>query len=93
MSEEIKVGDLVIIVRSTSCCGETSDIGDIFTAGTVFNSPVTECDICGKSLGNTTLVGIQGEEDGESGYPLSRLKKINPSTEPERVETQQEITA
>ncbi len=90
MSEQIKVGDLVVVVRVNHRCSEYL-LGRI---GVVNDIPVThigiECNKCGMhnlAFPNSPVAVITLRTRG--WVPLSWLKKIPPLSEPETVERKQ----
>ena len=88
MSERIEVGDLVIKVRPTYCCGATCNLGRIHCV--VVDDSWTRlvvCDTCGKTVRNIDTVKL----DNGTYCELTRLRKIPPLTEPEH--TTEEISA
>jgi hypothetical protein len=87
MSEPIKTGDLVQIVRPTRCgCGKS--IGLIFQVSAV-ESHSSYCDTCKAQLG-TEIVALGLHH---YGMPLWRLKRIPPLSELEGEKRDEEITA
>jgi hypothetical protein len=76
VSEQIKVGDLVLVVRPRLCCGHDFKLGLIFTALSVQ-----------KIGGLCTFCGKDGDEEVVSGGDFrilrNRLKRIPPLDEPE----------
>ncbi len=92
MSERIKVGDLVMIVRGHECVMNLYQ-GVIFTV-TGFVQPRFggwHCARCGRD-------NAGGNEAAATGFhkahaPISWLKKIPPLTEPETVERKEELPA
>lgn len=87
MSEPIKVGDLVQIVRPTTCCGDENATGLVFVVQAI---SVTDwwCE-CGAS-GDDCVHAMH--QDGEC-VELSRLKRIPPLSELDDVKQDEEITA
>lgn len=87
MSEPIKVGDLVVVVRLRSCCG-TGRTGTIFKVDNLYQGRMS-------CLGCTTMRddGVLARRTGDfNGYEISRLKRIPPLDELEGVLAQREIT-
>jgi len=82
---DIKVGDLVVIVRPKFCCGDDSTIGKIFTV-TGFRSE-WHC-LCGAQ--GKDLCVMRGDW---WRCHISRVRKIPPLSDPETTETREELTA
>lgn len=85
---DIKAGDLVMVARPGICCGDTEDIGKVFTATRVFMCFTSHCNICGDK---SAEVLVSDDDDFTAGYPASRLIKINPPSIDESTETKQEL--
>ena len=83
----IKAGDLVMVVRPSSCCPRESGLGNVFKVGAieVHSGPCPHCgnDITLPAAFNTT-VGLWCE--------LHRLKRIEPLADLDIAERQEEIT-
>jgi hypothetical protein len=88
MSEPIKVGDLVMVIRwpheHSAPCARVGMVGIV----SVIDGQ-THCHICGKVFNerSATLGPMSGL------IPISWMVKIDPPAEPERVETREELTA
>lgn len=89
MSERIEVGDLVVIIKPTSCCGYSGGIGKIYIVGNM-RSFRGRCLLCG-AIGNGEPLACWGS--GSRGVPTRRLKKLPPLTEPETITERDEMTA
>ena len=90
MSEPIKVGDLVIVLRPSMCCPqEKPHIGRIFTVSSFETLNATPCERCGDK--STITVAI--EPGSYKGYDIRRLKRIPPIAELGDVKRDEEITA
>ena len=89
MSEPIKVGDLVQIIRGALCCGGGDHIGHVFVVQSFRERPSSPC-LCGTSMTGTNAVraGLRG-----FGYDVLRLKRIPPLSELEGEKRDEEITA
>lgn len=85
MNNEIRPGDLVMVVRPTTCCGSMKSIGTVFEVAEIGNY------FCHCVLYNFAGNGIAALVDAESGYPIQRLKKLNPPAEQEIIEREKEI--
>lgn len=95
MSDEIKVGDLVMVVRGLRCCGNSRKLGLAFTVAEIAyhdGNVRLECVHCGS----------KGQSDGTLAYPergkgqgvfLYQLKKIDPPAQDESEETKRELVA
>ena len=89
MSEPIKVGDLVMLVRE--CCPVDSAIGKIFSVAELRNHSYW-CHYCRWSAGQLSGARVNGQ-DSHCSYPLSWLKRIPPLSELEGENRDEEITA
>jgi hypothetical protein len=88
MSGEIKVGDLVIVVRGCHYCGKADDVGRIFTVEWLdLCYANTMC--CDKKLPPEICASTLTEEVAIS---LRDLKKIDPPAQNEAIETAREST-
>ena len=100
MSEPIKVGDLVAVVKPgrARCCD--GGLGAIFTV-TSIGKPLRSnggtgwsCSFCGRS-GNFTAPDTDAVAEGlegVTGIPVRRLKRIPPLSELEGERTQEDIS-
>lgn len=91
MSDLIKPGDLVMVVRPSECCGNYGDIGIIGTVSAIPNWVADMiCRSCGtKTLNMTSHVVVMG-----GGVNICRLKKIDPpalSDDVERIRELEEV--
>jgi hypothetical protein len=94
MSNEIRVGDLVMVVRPNGCpsCEQVS-LGKVF-AVTAINGIYTSwyCTKCDRDT--TDKIGTDVSIQTVGGkFHSRRLKRIAPLSEPESVETNERITA
>ena len=87
MSEQISVGDLVVIVRASHCCGRDKTLGRIFTVEAI-SSTNYQCRRC-KVITEASLCAWR---DGWV-VPLSRLKRIPPLAELEQTTEQEKEPA
>jgi hypothetical protein len=85
VSEPIRNGDLVQIVRPSPCCGGGDSIGHVFEAREVGGTHV-RCAACGRR----TMGPSAGDASGYY-FPLTRLKRIPPLSELEGEKTQEDI--
>ena len=80
MSGPIKKGDLVMVVLPALCgCGLAhKKVGTVFSVAYVANAR-WRCFHCGfEYTGGLAATGTRNERGKKVGYPLSRLKKIDP---------------
>ena len=90
MSERIEVGDLVMVVKPTPCCGNTKAIGAVFVVDFVGSKHThTECAYCRLITKSTRYAYVTKSQC----YDIPRLKKIVPPAQDESVETEREVTA
>ena len=93
MENDIKAGDLVMVVRPMPCCGNLSWVGRIFKAGVVEQCSYG-CSQCGRhSIELTTELSGFSPIGQPYAVEISRLIKIDPPAQPESTETRKEITA
>lgn len=84
-NETIRPGDLVMVVRPTVCCWNSSAVGKIFTVREI-SEGMGICVWClHKANKKQAHTG-----NGNTAYILSRLKKINPPSKIETTEQQKE---
>ena len=88
MTERIAVGDLVMVVRPSPCCGSDLAVGRrIFTVASLdFDSGT--CSGCGA---NIPPVKAAFNENNGKHYQLNRLKRIPPLSELESSKTDEPI--
>lgn len=88
MTDSIKPGDLVMIVRAKPCCGVASHMGLVATAEQPkSHGAALRCDYCGLLDRDFTDYYKLGK-----GYAhVSRLKKIDPPALDESVERVREL--
>jgi hypothetical protein len=85
----IKVGDLVMVVRPLTCCGEgLEDIGNVFKVVDLWSSQ-SVCAECGKVDPDICAMHIVAY--GKAGFPFNRLIKIDPPANSESTKYDQEI--
>lgn len=77
MSQNIKVGDLVMVVRS-SCEHEERFLGSVFVVPKLIYDCST-CRTCGHY--NDTQWHAASPDDLSTGYPITHLKRIPPLSE------------
>lgn len=83
---EIKVGDLVVVVKPTLCCGRGESVGKIFTV-TGFRKD--HLCVCGDRSSGTYAV----MDDGFNRRAIARLRRIPPLSELETTEHKEETPA
>jgi len=72
----ISVGDLVMVVRPTSCCGNSKNIGAVFIVDDILIN-VGECAYC--SIKEAVACAFEPNwKYGMGAYSLNRLKRIDP---------------
>ncbi len=82
MDRPIEVGDLVMVVRPTPCCGET-DYGSVFKVKEI---GIAHCDTCNeprKVAFNTT----------DGGWAISQLIRIDPPALADETRQDERLTA
>ena len=98
MSEPIKAGDLVVVVRTLNCCDrDRGALGKIFTVEQLIPATKFHCQAClavwsGNNTGARLAVGYNRAGDPGS-WPLTFLIKINPPALDETHDTSEELTA
>lgn len=92
MNEPIKVGDLIMIVKPSLCCGCRKTIGHVHTVvRDADRLPFGRCTECGHSFAHSQETSVKLDN---GNYILrTRLKRIPPLTEPEGVEHKEELPA
>jgi len=83
---DIKAGDLVMVVRPSTCCGNSSLLGSIFTVDDVFRG-IGRCGRCGHI--HTLPVDIV--ETPNLSLLASTLKKIDPPAEGDSLPTRKDL--
>jgi len=83
MSKDIKVGDLVIVVKPSLCCGILKDIGSIFTVLNAMPATYVTCIYCHNRKENENYLLLSNN----MGCHKSRLIKIDPPQLPEEITT------
>ena len=83
--ENIKVGELVMVVKPTRCCKSDDRISSIGVVERVYDGK-TECKHCGEIHDKESIAKV-----GEYGFFLDRLKKIPPLSELDKIETKEEL--
>ena len=93
MSEPIKVGDLVMIVRV--CCAKRDALGAIFSVAGIdsYRTGAWQCRHCMTTGRDCRVKATAKYGDGNMHAPLSWLKRIPPLSELEGEKRDEEITA
>lgn len=87
MSQDIKPGDTVMVVRGLRCCGnDGGHLGLTYVVSGVEMADAT-CAACGAPI----LEDVAFRASDEKGALVSMLKKLPPLTEDESNETRQDI--
>jgi hypothetical protein len=87
---EIKVGDLVMVVRPSFCIGGDDGIGTIFVVLSIYEEKnLGPCEYCHKKTCNVGHYAY----DGTFAWGINRLKKIDPLAGQDSTEYKEELTA
>lgn len=87
MSEPIKVGDLVMIIRGNKCCGRTDSLGVTFQVTEIRHHE----GICKYCCAHNS--GLVADSVRPTVTYLYKLKRIPPLSELDDVKRDEEITA
>jgi hypothetical protein len=87
MSEQIKVGDLVVVVRWPHSCQGNKFLGSVFRIGALSSS--VQCPRCGEIF----KTPVAHPEEKSRAIPLAWLKRIPPLSELETEKTNEPATA
>lgn len=82
----IKVGDLVMVVKPTPCCGDAGGCGTVFIVESFERDRV----FCTANLTWATVIVAIGESEE---FDVERLVRMNPLSEPEQTEPYEPVTA
>ena len=85
---EIREGDLVVVVKPSSCCGFTGKIGKVFKVTGIITCH--GCIHCGSILNYGEPLALR--DNGMTGYIFSRLKRIPPLSKLESIDQAKELT-
>lgn len=85
MSEPIKVGDLVQVVKVNHCCGSDVNLGHIFVADHIQGGP-NRCASCGRRFANSVDVWSTGSDWSAE---ITRLKRIPPMSQLEHYRSEE----
>ena len=77
MSEPIKVGDLVMVVRGNPCCGQSYSLGKIFCVAEIDTVYGSTCTFCGAPVEYALPAAFRNVGD-MTGSQLRKLKRIDP---------------
>lgn len=83
----IKAGDLVMVVRPSTCCGDSSGMGEIFQARAAEIRARGKCMVCQSVI--TDYFGVQKE--GRRWFQAGRLKKIDPPADGDSLPTRKDL--
>ena len=90
MSEPIKVGDLVQVVRGMPCCGKITQLmGTVFKVSALVDNEGTTCITCGAIVKRIDPISVRGHP--QFAFQLSRLKRIPPLSELEGERTEETL--
>ena len=75
MSEPIKPGDLVVVIRGSECCGTAQTVGYIGRVISGARYPITRCPVCQTTHPSTNEWLLLSND---MVYTTRRLKRIPP---------------
>ena len=87
MAQGISAGDLVMIVKPSTCCGNGTALGRVFTVAAVDPRGI-RCLHCGQTFSGPNVAHPDGR-----GYLPSRCKRIPPTSASESTTTELELYA
>lgn len=87
MSDEIKKGDLFMVVKPKYCCGFSGGLGRVFEANGRHLAPLTKCTLCGNLTDASDDIGFGNGQAIER----SRVIKINPPSTGDSLPTRKEL--
>lgn len=95
MGKPISVGDLVMVVKPTLCCGKAGVIGKVFKVTEVFISRFNQCNIC-RRIFKDVKVAVDSSRfalpsGGGGSFQLSRLIRIDPPATGDSLPTRKDI--
>jgi hypothetical protein len=85
----ISVGDMVVVVKPSECCGDTRNIGWIFRVDNMMGG-ANYCGICKKDWGESLDLWPNGSR---WSVPIQNVKRIPPLSELEGERREEEIPA
>jgi len=93
VSEQIKVGDLVMVVKPSLCCKRDVSVGKIYVVDAIGFPLADFCGGCGATMPihSSFCHLLKGNNNG--WIDPWRLKKIDPPTQDESIEQQEKLTA
>lgn len=86
---DIKLGDLVMVVKPKACCGRSDGVGKLFVAGSAPFRTKSRCILCG-AIWNSVVVSRSESKDLRV-TDLDRLKKIDPPAEGDSLPTRRDL--
>lgn len=86
----IKVGDLVMVVKPTLCCGNPYSIGKLFTVIENTIKQISYCIHCGEEWVTASKDMVLLSDD--KAILRTRLIKIDPPSQPETITESKELT-
>lgn len=84
---DIKVGDLVMIVKPTLCCGVGKSLGQIFTVCALVDATRSIFPRCG----STHAARLAQDGNDRRWCEIDRLKKIDPPAEGDSLPTRADL--
>lgn len=88
MDNEIRVGDLVMVVRPMPCCGDARDVGICFRVEEITKAYDGWCVNCGSGHPNDCATDPTTTYE----HPIKTLKKINPPAQGDEVSTREPLS-
>lgn len=79
----IQKGDMVVVVRPATCCGDTTGIGMVYEVLDVIQDAVGNCHACGRELGPIAACIRKFDGKRPSGHELCRVVKLPPLRVPQ----------
>ena len=80
MSSGIKAGDLVVVVKPSTCCDNSESIGKIFNVSKISLNQEFQCEKCGALGFSSEFYFLKNEH---AGHSMERVRKIEPLKEEE----------
>jgi hypothetical protein len=85
----IKAGDLVMVVRASTCCNDSRYVGVTFRVTHLETDDASLCSLCGDAAyGITFALGSRGV--AATGFNVLRLQRVAPLSDPEEAQTKVE---
>ena len=82
---DIKIGDMVMVVKPSSCCNSKKTIGRIFYVNAICRD-LSKCTHCGA----IRIIDAAYEINNEDGCDIQKLIKINPPAKDILIQTEKE---